>query len=136
MPDPVPKVQRERVVTDTELTAIWQGCGAVGYPRACAAELILYIRAAKLPFSSRPDLCKPGNRKRDVASPAGIFGCDAMTDLRPEPDWRLFARRAPQCATEEEIKEALIQATVYCGIPAGLDAFKYADVVIKKASEL
>jgi len=35
-------------------------------------------------------------------------------------------------ATEEEIKEALIQATVYCGIPAGLDAFKCADAVLKE----
>jgi 4-carboxymuconolactone decarboxylase len=33
--------------------------------------------------------------------------------------------------TAEEIKEVLIQATIYCGIPAGLDAFKAAHEVLK-----
>lgn len=32
--------------------------------------------------------------------------------------------------TPDEIKEALLQATVYCGIPAGLDAFKIANQVL------
>ena len=34
--------------------------------------------------------------------------------------------------TVEEIKENLLHATVYCGIPAGLDAFKAAHEVLKK----
>jgi 4-carboxymuconolactone decarboxylase len=33
--------------------------------------------------------------------------------------------------TAEEIKEILLHATVYCGIPAGLDAFKAAHEVLK-----
>lgn len=32
--------------------------------------------------------------------------------------------------TPEEIKEILLHATVYCGIPAGLDAFKVANQVL------
>lgn len=32
--------------------------------------------------------------------------------------------------TVEEIKEVLLHATVYCGIPAGLDAFKAANEVL------
>ncbi|PRY96250.1 4-carboxymuconolactone decarboxylase [Jezberella montanilacus] len=32
--------------------------------------------------------------------------------------------------TVEEIKETLLHATVYCGIPAGLDAFKAANQVL------
>lgn len=36
--------------------------------------------------------------------------------------------------TEEEIREVLIQATVYCGIPAGLDAFRNAHEVLKAAA--
>jgi len=32
--------------------------------------------------------------------------------------------------TPEEIKEVLLHATVYCGIPAGLDAFKVANQVL------
>ncbi len=34
--------------------------------------------------------------------------------------------------TVEEIKEILIQASVYCGIPAGLDAFKVANQVLEE----
>jgi len=34
--------------------------------------------------------------------------------------------------TVEEIKEILLQATVYCGIPAGLDAFKVANQVLEE----
>lgn len=33
--------------------------------------------------------------------------------------------------TVDEIKEILVHATVYCGIPAGLDAFKAAHGVLK-----
>jgi len=34
--------------------------------------------------------------------------------------------------TAEEIKEILLHATVYCGIPAGLDAFKVANAVLEE----
>ena len=34
--------------------------------------------------------------------------------------------------TPEEIKEILLHATVYCGIPAGLDAFKVANQVLEE----
>src|SRR5690606_1177168 len=33
--------------------------------------------------------------------------------------------------TAKEIQETLLQATVYCGIPAGLDAFKVANGVLE-----
>ncbi len=38
--------------------------------------------------------------------------------------------------TAEEIKEILLHATVYCGIPAGLDAFKAAHEVLLKEGAL
>ena len=34
--------------------------------------------------------------------------------------------------TADEIKEILLHATVYCGIPAGLDAFKVANQVLEE----
>ncbi|HWK64484.1 MAG TPA: carboxymuconolactone decarboxylase family protein [Rhizobiaceae bacterium] len=34
--------------------------------------------------------------------------------------------------TVEEIKEILLQVTIYCGVPAGLEAFKVADKVIQE----
>jgi len=38
--------------------------------------------------------------------------------------------------TVGEIKEILLHATVYCGIPAGLDAFKAAHEVLVKEGAL
>ena len=35
--------------------------------------------------------------------------------------------------TEEEIQETLLQASVYCGMPAGLEAFRVADRVLEEA---
>jgi 4-carboxymuconolactone decarboxylase len=37
--------------------------------------------------------------------------------------------------TETEIKEALLQAAVYCGVPAGLEAFRRADAVLASTRE-
>ena len=33
----------------------------------------------------------------------------------------------------EQIREVLVQATIYCGVPAGLDAFKVADEILREA---
>jgi 4-carboxymuconolactone decarboxylase len=38
--------------------------------------------------------------------------------------------------TVEEIKSVLLHATAYCGIPAGLDAFKAAREVLVKEGVL
>ena len=37
--------------------------------------------------------------------------------------------------TETEIREALLQAAVYCGVPAGIEAFRRADAVLASARE-
>ncbi|GAA4784014.1 carboxymuconolactone decarboxylase family protein [Actinomycetospora chlora] len=39
-------------------------------------------------------------------------------------------------ATTEEIQEALLQATVYCGAPAGLEAFRVAEKVLAEEGAL
>jgi 4-carboxymuconolactone decarboxylase len=38
-------------------------------------------------------------------------------------------------ATVEEIREVLLQATIYCGMPAGLDAFRVAQRVLDEVGE-
>ena len=38
--------------------------------------------------------------------------------------------------TVEDIKEVLIHATAYCGIPAGLDAFKAANETLKEMGKV
>ena len=56
-----------------------------------------------------------------------------LTALNRSPEVKLHTRGAlSNGVTVEEIKEVLLHATVYCGIPAGLDAFKAANEVLKE----
>ena len=50
-----------------------------------------------------------------------------LTALNRSNELKLHVRGAlTNGVTRDEIKEVLVHATVYCGIPAGLDAFKAA----------
>jgi 4-carboxymuconolactone decarboxylase len=54
-----------------------------------------------------------------------------LTALNRAAEIRLHVRGAiNNGVTVDEIRETLLHATVYCGIPAGLDAFKAANEVL------
>ena len=56
-----------------------------------------------------------------------------LTALNRAPEIKLHVRGAiNNGVTVDEIKEVLLHATIYCGIPAGLDAFKAANEVLKE----
>lgn len=58
-----------------------------------------------------------------------------LTALNRSAEIRLHVRGAVNNGvTADEIKEVLLHATVYCGIPAGLDAFKAANEVLQQMS--
>ena len=60
-----------------------------------------------------------------------------LTALNRSPEIKLHVRGAlNNGVTVDEIKEVLLHATVYCGIPAGLDAFKAANEVLKEAGAI
>jgi 4-carboxymuconolactone decarboxylase len=60
-----------------------------------------------------------------------------LTALNRAPELKLHVRGAlNNGVTVDEIKEVLVHATVYCGIPAGLDAFKAANEVLKEMGAL
>ncbi|MBX9711047.1 MAG: carboxymuconolactone decarboxylase family protein [Xanthobacteraceae bacterium] len=55
-----------------------------------------------------------------------------LTALNKPAELKLHVRGAlTNGVTVDEIKEVLIHATVYCGIPAGLEAFKSAHEALK-----
>jgi 4-carboxymuconolactone decarboxylase len=57
-----------------------------------------------------------------------------LTALNRPAEIRLHVRGAlNNGVTVDEMREVLLQATVYCGIPAGLDAFKAANEVLQEA---
>jgi 4-carboxymuconolactone decarboxylase len=56
-----------------------------------------------------------------------------LTALNRPNEIKLHVRGAlNNGVTVQEIKEILLHATVYCGIPAGLDAFKVANAVLEE----
>jgi 4-carboxymuconolactone decarboxylase len=56
-----------------------------------------------------------------------------LTALNRPGEIRLHVKGAlTNGVSVDEIKEILLQATVYCGIPAGLDAFKVANQVLQE----
>ena len=58
-----------------------------------------------------------------------------MTALNRPHELRLHLRGALRNGcSHEEIREVLLQAAVYCGIPAGLDAFRTASEVLKEST--
>jgi 4-carboxymuconolactone decarboxylase len=60
-----------------------------------------------------------------------------LTALNRAPELKLHVRGAlTNGVTVEEIKEILVQATIYCGVPAGLDAFKAANEVLKEMGKV
>lgn len=60
-----------------------------------------------------------------------------LTALNRAPEIKLHTRGAiNNGVTVDEIKEVLLHATVYCGIPAGLDAFKAANEVLKEMGQV
>lgn len=57
-----------------------------------------------------------------------------LTALNRVPEIKLHVKGAlNNGVTVDEIKEVLLHATIYCGIPAGLDAFKAANEVLVEA---
>lgn len=60
-----------------------------------------------------------------------------LTALGRSPEVKLHTRGAINNGlTVDEIKEVLLHATVYCGIPAGLDAFKAANEVLTEMGKV
>ena len=60
-----------------------------------------------------------------------------LTALNRAPEIKLHVRGAiTNGVTVDEIKEVLLHATIYCGIPAGLDAFKAANEVLKEMGQV
>ena len=76
---------------------------------------------------SRPGLTRQTRSLLNVA---------ILTALNRPHELRLHTQGALRNGcTSEEIAEVLLQATVYAGIPAGVDAFKVADLAIQEFAE-
>jgi len=60
-----------------------------------------------------------------------------LTALNRAPELKLHVRGAITNGVRvEEIREILVHATIYCGVPAGLDAFKAANEVLTEMGKV
>ncbi len=60
-----------------------------------------------------------------------------LTALNRAPELKLHVRGAiTNGVSVDEIREILVHATIYCGVPAGLDAFKAANEVLTEMGKV
>ena len=70
---------------------------------------------------------RPGLERR-VRS---LINLGMLTALNRSHELRVHVRGAvTNGASKREIQEALLQATIYCGVPAGMEAFRVAEAAI------
>jgi 4-carboxymuconolactone decarboxylase len=62
-----------------------------------------------------------------------ILNLGMLAALNREPELRLHLRAAlTNGLTPVEIQEILLQVAIYCGVPAGMEAFKVAEEVLRE----
>ena len=72
---------------------------------------------------SRPGL---GRRERS------LINLGMLAALNRSHELAVHVRGAVNNGTPEEIQEALLQAATYCGVPAGMEAFRVANRVLEE----
>lgn len=75
---------------------------------------------------------RPGLSKRDRS----LLNIGMLMALNRAPELAVHVRGARRNGlSEEEIREAILHATTYCGVPAGVDAMKTAEKVLDDMAE-
>ena len=72
---------------------------------------------------------RPGLARRDRS----LINLGMLTALGRSHELAVHVRGAvANCCTKREIQETLLQATIYCGVPAGMEAFRVVESVIEE----
>jgi len=75
---------------------------------------------------------RPGLSRRDRS----LLNIGMLMALNRAPELAVHVRGARRNGlSEEEIREAILHATTYCGVPAGVDAMKTAEKVLDDMAE-
>ncbi len=75
---------------------------------------------------------RPGLERRERS----MINLAMLTALNRASELKIHVKGALRNGcTEEEIREVLMQATIYCGVPAGVEAFKVARQAISEFRE-
>lgn len=72
---------------------------------------------------------RPGLSRRDRS----LLNLAMLTALGRSHELAIHARgAATNGCTKREMQEALLQATIYCGVPAGMEAFRVVETVLEE----
>ncbi len=75
---------------------------------------------------------RPGLARRDRS----LINLAMLTALGRSHELAVHVRGAVNNGcTKREMQEALLQATIYCGVPAGMEAFRVVDAAIEQLAE-
>ena len=103
---------------------------------ACDIEIELLERVSPVTMAVAPRLMGGGEiwtRPGLDRKTRSIINIAMLTALNRPHEVRLHVRGALNNGlTREEIKEVLLQAAIYCGVPAALDSFRIAAEVLKE----
>ena len=96
-----------------------------------ASELMLPMQELVTEYCWGTIWTRPGLARRDRS----LVNIGMMVALNRPHELSLHVRGAlANGCTREEIQEVLLQAAVYCGIPAGIEGFRVADRVLTDTS--
>mgnify|MGYP001557873065 CR=1 FL=1 len=113
------------------------------FKETSAKEVIFVLPKKSKAFTSEEhfiilagEASKTGKKISLLCSNSGVndlakkYGFDVLLPKNPEKQVKLAVKiKAPQTEMEE-IQEVLLHATIYCGVPAAVEAFRTANDVV------
>ena len=118
-----PEFQTEQFAKGLEVRRAVLGAGYVDNSVATATDFMADFQKLVTEFCWGEIWTRPGLDRRTRS----MLNLAMLTALNRPNELKLHVRGALNNGlTRDEIKEILLQSCIYCGIPAGLDAFKVA----------
>ena len=75
---------------------------------------------------------RPGLDRRTRA----LINIGMLTAMGRTEEVKIYLRAAPNIGvTREDVREVLMQAAIYCGVPAALDSFRVAQAIFEEMDE-
>lgn len=124
-----PEYQGEKFAEGLEVRRAVLGADYVDASLARADDFLRAFQKLTTEYAWGEIWTRPGLERKQRS----MLNLAMLTALNRPNELRLHVRGAlTNGVTREEIKEILLQACIYCGIPAGLDAFKVASEVFQE----
>ncbi len=124
--------QSEKFISGLEVRRAVLGPEYVDHSLAKATEFTWPIQELSTEYCWGHIWTRPGLPRKTRS----LLNLAMMTALNRPHELRIHVRGALRNGcSRDEIKEVLLQATIYCGIPAGMDSFRVAQEVFQDVDD-